>query len=237
MRAYVGVGACLLAFGATSVADAAEPASHGTVVVAVGVDAGAAAASLARIVYRDAALRPTLDEATARVLAGEPVPEGASPALRELADLRASVERAGSDAAARRLLAAIGSETHAAVVVPVSRDEGALHARALRVEGARFVGAPLSGEVVAGADGSAQVRWPDDATSTLRQAVGPLAPAPIAAPARPAPDEHAPRSTFSSPWFWGGLGVVAAAAVTVFVLSRTTGHDTATVHVGGTVPQ
>lgn len=243
-RSRRGVGlaaasACALALGAASVADAAEPANHGAVVVAVGAGANDAAAALARVVYRDAALRPTLDEATARVLAGEPAPEGASPALHELSDLRASIERAGSDVAERRLLAAIGTETHAAVIVPVSRADGAVHARALRVDGALFVGPVLTADVVTPADGKPSVVWPATAASSLRAAIGPLAPAPISAPARPAPDEHASRSTFSfsNPWLWAGLGAALAAGVTAFVLSRSTGGDSPTVHVGGSVPR
>src|SRR5262245_4738244 len=53
--------------------------ARGAVIVALGDDAAAAARPLAVAVYRDRGLRPDIDDATARVLAGEPVPEGTAP--------------------------------------------------------------------------------------------------------------------------------------------------------------
>jgi hypothetical protein len=237
LRFPVLAAACALGLGLGSEADAAAPAAQGAVVVAVGEDVGDATASLARSLYRDQALRPSLDEARARVLAGAPAPEGASPALRDLAELRASIARAGSDVAERRLLAAIGAEVHAAVVVPVVRREGAVHARALRVEGASFVGPELTAELSTDATGRETARWSPSAAATVRTATGASAPRPIQAPARPAADEHASKSTFSSPWLWAGVSAAVIAGVTAFVLSQTTSSDPSTVRVGGTVPR
>src|SRR4051794_22323945 len=96
-------------------APAAPPAAapRGAIVVAVGDDAAAAARSLAFDAYRDADLRPPIDDATARVLAGGAPADDASPRLKEIAELRGSIARAGSDLVARRLLASLGAELSA----------------------------------------------------------------------------------------------------------------------------
>ncbi|MEM1035010.1 MAG: hypothetical protein AAGN82_32015, partial [Myxococcota bacterium] len=40
---------------------------------------------------------------------------------------------------------------------------------------------------------------------------------------------------FSSPWFWGGLGVVVATGVTVFILSRTALNEPDEVMIQGRI--
>ena len=93
------------------------------IVVAIG-DAGPAARALAMEVYRDGELRPPIDEATARVLAGDAPVEAAAARLKEIAELRASVARAPEDLVRRRLLASIGTDLGAAMVVTVTIDAG-----------------------------------------------------------------------------------------------------------------
>src|SRR5512132_1888656 len=71
----------------------ARAAARGAVVVAVSDDAGPAARALAHEVYREPALRPGIDEATARVLTGDAAPaepQAAAPSARlaEIAALR-----------------------------------------------------------------------------------------------------------------------------------------------------
>src|SRR5690349_916991 len=75
-------------------------APRGAIVVAVSDDAGPAARALAHEVYRDPALRPVIDEATARVLTGDVAaapsatsPQPASPTdkIAEIAALRSSI--------------------------------------------------------------------------------------------------------------------------------------------------
>ena len=97
-----------------------EDNQHGLVVLGLGntVDV---AWPLARSVYADAALRPTmLDEAHARVLVGEPPRDGADAAaaeLRDLADTRGAIH--GDDAASRRLLESIARALHVKGIVVV----------------------------------------------------------------------------------------------------------------------
>jgi hypothetical protein len=213
----------------------AEP--HGVIVVAASDGANPAARALAIEVYRDAALRPPIDEAAARVLAGDKPGADAPTSLREVAELRATVARAESDVVSRRLLASIGTELGAPVVVTVALDAGRPVARVLRVTGAAFERVELGATIETASDGSKIYRWPG-ATATLRGLLG-IAPEPVPEPLRPvaphAPEAPAaPRPWYKSPWFWGTAGVVAAAGITVLVLSRTTGGP-ANVHLTGKV--
>jgi hypothetical protein len=159
---------------------------RGAVVVAVGDDAAAAARPLALALYRDPALRPSIDDATARVLAGEPVP-GNLPAdrtarLRELASLRISLAQpsapppsaddpnapaASSDVVSRRLLSGIGAETRAKLVVTVTLRDDRPVARALRVSTASFEGVEIGATMQTAADGTKSYLWPG-AAETLR---------------------------------------------------------------------
>lgn len=153
----------------------------GAVVVAVGPDGAAPARSLAHDVYRDAALKPDIDDATARVLIGEQQPPAAPSApadgagdaaakLRELGELRASVSGAGSDAAARRLLAAIGTDLKARVVVSVTMEGGRPVAKVLRVETSAFEGVELGATIETTPSGEKLYQWPG-ALETLRKLV------------------------------------------------------------------
>ena len=209
------------------------------IVVAIG-DAGPAARALAMEVYRDGELRPPIDEATARVLAGDAPVEAAAARLKEIAELRASVARAPEDLVRRRLLASIGTDLGAAMVVTVTIDAGRPVARALRSTGALLERVELGSTIETAADGAKTYRWPG-ATTTLRTLLGvvdtpaePLRPVAPKAPLPKAPDE--PRPFYKSPWFWGTAGAVVAAGITVLVLSRTS-NGPADVHLTGRVGQ
>ena len=157
MRSRLAAGAilgCAIALGASAGdARAADPPAEvarapvGAVVVALGDDAATAAAPLARLIYKDAALRPSIDDATARILIGEPLPASPSAKLRELAELRAGIPRGAADAASRRLLASIGADVRAAVVVAVSVEGGKPIARVMQVASASYEGVVLTATV------------------------------------------------------------------------------------------
>jgi hypothetical protein len=243
----------------------AQPAvARGAVVVAVGDGATQPARALARAIYRDAALRPALDDAFARVLIGEAPASDAPAAVKELAEARRSVAESGSDVVARRLLASLGAQAQAEVVVAVSMQGGRPVARVLRVATASYapleLGATIRGlEQPAGAGpqaaatGAAMFEWPG-ATATLRaqlsgagspgkpaagQVVGPLAhPARGRAPANATAAERGEAQggeVWRSPWFWGAIGAVAAVGITVFVLAKTSEGDADTVHLAGRI--
>jgi hypothetical protein len=220
-------------------APAPAPQAHGVIVVATGEGVGPAARALATETYRDPVLRPAIDEATARVLAGDPPGEGATPRIKEIAELRAAIAHAGSELIARRLLASLGSELGSPLVVTVTLDAGRPVARALRSAGAVVERVELGATVETAPDGSKTFRWPG-AASTLRGLLGvpdataaePLRPLAPKAPAAPVVPEQRP--FWKSPWFWGTAGVVAAAGITVLVLSKTTGGPS-DVHLTGKV--
>lgn len=210
---------------------------RGVIVVAIG-EAGPAARALAMEVYRDGELRPPIDEATARVLAGDAPAPAAVARLKEIAELRASVARAPEDLVRRRLLASIGTDLGAAMVVTVTLDAGRPVARALRSTGALLERVELGSTIETAADGAKTYRWPG-ATTTLRTLLGvvdqpaePLRPVAPKAPLPKAPDE--PRPFYKSPWFWGTAGAVVAAGITVLVLSRTS-NGPADVHLTGRI--
>jgi hypothetical protein len=235
---------------------------QGAVVVAVGPDGAAPARSLARDVYRDAALKPDVDDATARVLIGEEQPPPAAPSapaagpgdaaakLRELGELRASVSGAGSDAAARRLLAAIGADLKARVVVSVTMEGGRPVAKVLRVETSAFEGVELGATVETTPSGEKLYQWPG-ALETLRKLVpaaetggaaasAPLRPTAAKPSASPAKSDSKPgesKSVWSSPWFWVTLGGVVAVGATVFAVAKATEADGGTLRLQGRVAQ
>jgi hypothetical protein len=273
-RPIAAVLAAGLVLGPTF-AHAAEPAANGggAIVVAISDAASPAAKPLARDVYRDDALRPSLEEPAARVLAGEAPPEGASPKLREMAEIRAALQstmgatpttpdaapkppEAERDAASRRLLASLGAEHHAVLVVAVTMEGDRPVARVLRVESARYEPLELGATVETGENGARNFQWPG-ATTTLRRL---LAPAPIAAPvprtaaapvSKPAPgpiaptpvtpkplkrpDESGKAPWYKSGWFWGPLGAVVGVGAAVLIASKVTTNDADTVRLKGQV--
>jgi hypothetical protein len=192
-------------------------AARGAIVVAVGDDASAAARALALEVYRDAGLRPAIDEPTARVLAGGAPAAGAPAKLQEIADLRGSIARArdgvasdpqplaGSEVISRRLLDSLATELGAALVVAVSIKDGRPVARVLRRGAAAFEPTELGATTEAAADGTSTIHWAGSIAflSALAPALpAPAPPAPAPQPAEPAPSALKPLATPLAPTPW-----------------------------------
>jgi hypothetical protein len=239
---------------AATAAPTPQPARGGAIVVAVAEGAAPAARALAFDVYRDAELRPSIDDATARVLAGEALPEGAPARLKEIAELRASIARPSpgvappspgsaapapsSDLVTRRLVASLGTELGATLVVAVGMDGTRPVARVMRAATAVYERVELGPTVEIGDDGARTYRWPG-ATATLRGFLPPPPPPPPPlapkAETSKAPDlPQEPRPFYKSPWFWGSLGGAAVIGLSAFLISRATSSPS-NVHLMGKV--
>jgi hypothetical protein len=200
---------------------------RGAAVVALTDDARGAARSLAREIYKNEALRPSLDERAARILIGEPALPNASTMERELAAAREAVARSTGPEAETlraRTLASLGRDVGAALVVVVRLDAGRPLARALRVSTSRWEGVELGATVATSDEGVRTVTWPGAVASLL-----PLVPLPPPlAPLAPAsPEAKAPKknSLVTSTFFWTALGVLSAAGVTIAVVATVTQGD------------
>jgi hypothetical protein len=221
----------------------AAAAGTGVIIVAIGDAASEPARALAHGVYRDAALRPGIDDRTARVLAGEAPPPDAPAELRELAELVASVGAADSEAVSRRLLASLGSEHRAALVVTVAMHGERPVARILRVATSSFERLDLGGAIETSPEGSRRFLWPG-ATELLRGLLSPkpapaktepIKPVPARTPA-PAPQEtSSARPFWYSPWFWGPLAGVTAAGLSVLIAVKASESDPEMVRMKGRV--
>ncbi|WP_242515417.1 hypothetical protein [Sorangium cellulosum] len=239
-------------------AAASRAALRGAVVVAADDESAEAARALARALYRDPALRPSIDEAAAQALAGEDPRPDAPASVRELAEVRRSAGRAGSEPIARGLLASLGASAGAALVVSVTTAQGRPVARVLRVAGAGYAPIELGATVRRAPDGAAPpapaaFEWPG-ASAAIRALLpgdpagpppgatapqrGPVRPLAAGATAPSAPADRASserRSPWSSPWFWGPLAGVVATGVAVLVLAQTGDSDGETVHLRGRI--
>ncbi|MEP7126490.1 MAG: hypothetical protein ABJE95_36500 [Byssovorax sp.] len=237
---------------------APSTAPHGAVVVAVNDEAGPAAKALAHEVYREPALRPSIDEATARALTGDiaaapaapdpaaPPPTAAAEKLAEITALRGSIAASVTDITTRHLLASLGTSLRADLVVAVSLDGGHAVARVLHAGTASFERVELGAGVEVAADGARTFVWPGAATTLRGFLPAPPAPPAIEAPkpaakppaelaSKPKHELSDQRPVWKSPWFWAALGGVATVGITVFVLSKTTGNTPSTVHLDGSV--
>lgn len=155
---------------------------QGAIVVAASDDAGPAARALALEVYREPLLFPRIDEATAKVLAGGAPAPGAPARLAEIAEVRASIAKAGSETVARRLLASLGSELGAALVIEVTIDGGHPGARAVKPSSAVFERVELGATVETAVDGTRTYRWPGAAIALRTLVPGGEPPRPRRAP-------------------------------------------------------
>lgn len=227
-------------------APAPAAAAHGAIVVALGDDAARAARALAREVYADPALRPTIDEVTARALTGAPAAEGSDRAA-EITAIRSAAARAEADAAARRLLASLGAEAGAALVVAVRLEGGRPVAKVLRVATATYapleLGATLHRDE-RGASESARYAWPGAAASLRAALAAPSSASAPPPPHRPAAAGAAPTSSqpadrsppfWRSPWFWGALGAAALLGGAAFAISQASDDAGPTLLVRGRI--
>jgi len=189
-----------------------------------------AAWSLAQDTYRSERLRPRVDEATARVLAGEPPPEGRRD-LRDLADTRDAIVDEG--APARKLLASLSKDLGLEGVLVVSRaepeGEGPAIARLFEAEAGTF--SPL--EVREARDGEGGP-WAS-AVASLERIAPAVAREPRAAARPAAQPEGKSKAFYESPWFWGAAGAAATLGAVFFLSSRDSSADS--IHVQMQVPR
>ena len=191
-------------------------------------------------------------------------PAGCTPALREIRDTVGELAvgctpSCGSWTVSRQLLAGLGLDLGVDLVVTVEvgggpdPGHGMPVARVLRVAERRFVpiqlnpqqpggsgpfdwsgSLPVLRSLLAAAPRSPGITERSDAgpAPTKSTAVRPTSASP-STPAQSEPDEQV--RVLSSPWFWGGLGVLVAAGVTVFALSRSSLGSPSTVQLDGRV--
>lgn len=219
----------------TATATATAPsafAEHGLAVIAV-QGATDAAWPLAQGLYRHGALEGNrLDEAHARVLCGEPPAPGAPAELHDLADTVTAVR--GDDAPSRALLGLLARHFGLRALVVVQMNASRPLARVFLPDIAAFDAA------IYVPDGESGVSW-SGATRSLGRAFGiesVATPIPAAAlathPLSEANLHGMSRPFFLSPWFWGALGIAAAAGGVAYLVTRDSGSHT--IHLEVQVP-
>lgn len=205
-----------------------SPAASGVAVLGVG-DSADATWPLAQAVYGSDALRPAaIDEAHARVLAGESPDPSAAGEVKELAELRQAVH--GDDAASQALLKNIAERVHvrSVLVLFVSAD-AAPSARLFTADGG------FDAAIYQPDDGAGAVRgWSGTVRSLSRSLTGAIPitnfSTSVVASATPVAPAVAPRSEpkpvskafYLSPWFWGAIGAAAFGGLAVFLVTRDT---------------
>lgn len=240
--AFAFAGATVASCLAEARAETPTQPAHGALVIALGNDVTAATKALAREVYRNERLQPTVDETTVRVLTGEPPAPDAPEPVQSLARVRASLPTTPDDLGAK-LLAAIGLERHAEIVVAVSMTADRPIARVVRVDRAKYESVLLEATTERQEGDVVKYGWPG-ATSVLLQlfvppapatapATGAIAPRKVEVPAKQVPDKRS--SWYKSPWFWGPLGAVVATGAAILITAQVTKDDVDTVHLRGQV--
>ncbi len=197
-------------FGATSLAFAAEP--KGIAVIAAD-GATDAAWPLARGVYTSNFIRPAIDDAHARVLAGEPAPEG-SPELAELAELRAGIK--GDDAASREVLASLAQKLSVRGVVVVFATTPP-SARLFDATSRAFDAARYAADVDA--------TWASTVAS-LERPYRPATPL-VVINTQPSPiaKKGESKAFYESPWFWAAIGAAALIGGGVLIATNVQSGD------------
>jgi hypothetical protein len=194
----------------------------------VAVDGATDAAwPLAQRVYQSAVLRPAgIDDARARVLAGEPPPALSPVEITELSELRRGVK--GDDAASREVLAALVEklDVHAIIVVSVAEHQTSarVYDSDLRAfDAARYL-----------PDAPRFDTWHDAIRALerpyLRQPTSLVAPEVDRPKAR-----RESRPFYDSPWFWVAVGA-AAVLVGGGVILATTLQTNDTIHLTAQLP-
>ncbi len=206
----------------------AEARPQGFAVLAPSAARGSAW-SLAQEVYLSPRLRPRLDEAQARVFAGDPPPAGAR-GLGELAETREAILDDG--VASRRLLASLSREYLLEGLFVVLPGEAERPVVKVFVASKTGLGQFESFELRAAA-GAAP--WSEARAALERIVPKPEAPvaATVPAPARPAPAEG--KAFYQSPWFWGAAGAAAVLGGAFFLATRDTSSDS--IHLQMQVPR
>lgn len=242
-RSFVAfaIAGATASFGPTdALAETPAPASRGALVVALGNNVTPAAKTLARDVYRDERLQPNVDEATARALTGESVAADAPAPLQALARVRESLPVTPDDLGAK-LIAALGQERHADIVVAVSMTAERPTARVVRVASGKYESVLIEATAERGEGDSVRYTWPG-ATNVLHQlfvtpappqTTGPIAPRKMDAP--PPKPKDTSSSWYKSPWFWGPLGAVVATGAAILIASQVTKDDVDTLRLRGQV--
>lgn len=234
------------------IASAAVPkkAPRGLAVVALG-GATDAAWALAREVYANVSLRPvSVDDARARVLAGEAPAPDAPADVRDLSQLVAAVK--GDDAASRQLLAGIAAQLGVRGVVVVDAKGPRPSARVFVADTGTFDAASYA------PDDTPLVSW-NGAVQSLARSYAPLAPPPLATSTTPAgPVGPAPTSTqapalavhdgprldnsppsgkkfYESGWFWGAIGAAVFAGGALYFATRD--NQSGTIHLQMQAPK
>ncbi len=214
---------------------------HGLAVVAEGSSTSSAWA-LAHAVYGDPTLRPpTVDEAQARALVGEPEAPDAPHVIRDLAETRAAIH--GDDAPSRSLLTGLAATLHVKGLVLVEAPDGARPIAHVFVASTRSFDATVyesdPAAVVTWGTGAATVDWTGALTALHR---GFAAPAPITPVIQTTPSAAALQRVpqpiegekggqlgkpfYTSPWFWGALAAAAFAGAAFYFVSRSSSDPT-----------
>ena len=136
-------------------------------------------------------------------------------------------------------MASVGTTLSAQLVVIVAVGAGGPTARVLRVADEQFVAVTLAAAPEPTARSGYQWR---DAVGILHSLVKGPPPGPRSTPAPSAVEaatadgaDDSDWDLLTSPWFWGGLGVVVAVGVTVLILSQTTLNEPDLVMLKGRV--
>ncbi len=225
---------------------APKKATRGLAVVALN-GATDATWALAREVYASALLRPTsIDDARARVLAGEAPATNAPADVRDLAQLVAAVK--GDDAASRQLLAGIAAQLGVRGVVVVDTQKPRPSARVYVADAGTFDAARYA------PDDTPLLSW-NGAVQSLTRTYAPLtapstaptppiAPTPASSQAPAAALHDGPRLDNSPPpgkkfyesgWFWGAIGAAAFAGGALFFATRD--NTASTIHLQMQAPK
>jgi hypothetical protein len=189
---------------------------------------------VARALYGKPALRPAeVDEAHARVLAGESPPAGAAKYLTDLAETRSAIH--GDDAPSRQLLASIATQFHLrGIVVVMPATDTPPQARVFVAESGAFDAARYAPDLapdLGDAGAKAEADWSGAAASLDRAYAISLAPAPTPSAAsapslatHPLPENKEKDATsrpfYASPWFWGAVGAAALGATALYFATR-----------------
>lgn len=197
-----------------------------------------AAWPLAQGAYRSARLRPHLDEARARVLAGSP-PDRTRKDLRDLADTRDAISDDGAPSRTllRTLTQDLGLEGVIVVTVEPKPAEPAADAPAPAAKARLFERSTGQFSPIT-IDGNGAA-W-EGAVASLERLVPRAAPEPVqrngaSHEGKVAEGGGGSRAFYESPWFWGAAGAAALLGGAFFLATRDSSSDS--IHVQMQVPR